>query len=55
MFFAVVDDARFLSIDVTHGAVLLEEVGGSRPEEVAADLGSLLSSVTAIAGCPDPV
>lgn len=49
LFFAVVDDARFLSLDAQTGAVMLEEVGGSRPEEVAADLGSLLSSVSAVA------
>lgn len=53
VFFAVVDDARFLSVDATTGGVMLEEVGGARPEEVAADLESLLSSVTAIAGNPD--
>ncbi len=53
VFFAVVDDERFLSVDATSGAVMLEEVGGARPEEVAADLGSLLSAVTSIAGLPD--
>ena len=53
VFFAVVDDARFLSVDAATGAVMLEEVGGQRPEEVAADLAALLFSVTAIAGLPD--
>ena len=52
VFFALVDDARFLSVDVASGAVLLEEVGGERPEEVAADLATLLSSVTAVAPIP---
>ena len=52
VFFAVVDDARFLSVDAATGAVMLEEVGGERPEEVAADLESLLESVTAIAASP---
>lgn len=49
VFFALVDDTRFLSVDAASGAVLLEEVGGERPEEVAADLAALLSSVTAVA------
>ncbi len=49
VFFGLVDDARFLSVDANSGAVMLEEVGGGRPEEVAADLASLLSSVTAVA------
>ncbi|MFK8028848.1 MAG: SecY-interacting protein Syd [Gammaproteobacteria bacterium] len=49
VFFALIDDARFLSVDVASGAVLLEEVGGERPEEVATDLAALLSSVTAVA------
>lgn len=55
VFFAVVDDARFLSIDATSGAVMLEEVGGARPEEVAANLGALLAAVTATAGESDSV
>ena len=50
VFFALVDDARFLSVDAESGVVVLEEVGGGRPEEVASDLASLLSSVTAVAG-----
>lgn len=53
LFFAVVDDARFLSIDADSGAVMLEEVGGSRPEEVADSLASLLSALTAVVAVDD--
>lgn len=54
LFFALVDDARFLSIDLASGAVMLEEIDGPRPEEVAADLGALLADVTAVAAIDDP-
>lgn len=51
LFFGVVDDARFLSCDVATGAVMLEEVGGSKPQQVAEGLEDLLTHVV---GCAAP-
>ncbi len=47
IFFAVVDDARFLSVQNDGGQVLLETLGTFHPEEIAASLGEFLGRLEA--------
>lgn len=44
LFFGLVDDDRLLSLDNQTGAVLLETLGATGPEEVIADLESFLAA-----------
>ncbi len=51
LFFASVDDGRFLSVDNASGEVFLETLGLWQPEKVADTLGSFLADLTA-STCP---
>lgn len=53
LFFALIDDARFLSIDTSSGEIVLEEVGGGPAQVVSPDLASLLAELTAVAEVDD--
>ncbi len=48
LFFAVVDEARFLSVDVESGAIVLEELGQKSPQEVCPSLDALLMQCNVI-------
>jgi len=49
LFFALIDDARFLSVDTSSGEIVLEEVGGGPAQVVSPSLSSLLPELKAVA------